>query len=71
MEQGIPIYSELTGLDDEQKKTEGHGMRRVVEARRNDPGRGTAAAQEHGKKVCFIEEEKEAQEAREWQEQFT
>ena len=41
-----------------------------LEARRKDPGRETDAAQEQGKKLCFIEEEKEAQEAREWQEQF-
>ena len=39
MEQWIQIFSELTGLDDEQKKTETNGIRRAVEARRMDPGR--------------------------------
>ena len=60
------MYTELTGLDDEQKKTEANGMRRALEARWKDQGRETTTAQEQGKKVCFTEEEKEAQEARKW-----
>ena len=66
------MYTELTGLDDEQTKTEASGIRRAVEVRGKDSGRETTttAAQEQGKKVCFIEEERVAQEAREWQEQF-
>ena len=42
----------------------------AVEARRRDTGREPTAEQEQGKKVRFIEEERRAQEAREWQEQF-
>ena len=70
LEQWIQTFTELTGLDDEQNKTEAHGIIRAVGARRKEPGRETTAAQEQGKKVCFIEEEREAQEAREWQEHF-
>ena len=39
LEQWIQVYTELTGLDDEQKKTEANGIRRAVKARRKDPGR--------------------------------
>ena len=38
------------GLDDEQKKTEANGIRRVVEARREDPGGEPTAAQEKARK---------------------
>ena len=69
-EQWIQIYTEATGLDDEQKKTEANGIGRAVEARRKDSGREPTAAQEQGKEVSYTEEEKEAQEAREWQERF-
>ena len=70
LEQWIQTYTELTGLDDEQKKTEANGMRRAVEARRKDPGKETTsaqeqlttAAQEQGKDVCFMERRKRAQE---------
>ena len=60
-------YTKLSGLDDEQKKTEANGIRRAVEASRNCPRREPTTAQKQGKKVCFTEEEKEAQEGREWQ----
>ena len=52
-------------MDDEQKKTAAHGIGRAVEVRRRDTGREPTTAQEQCKKVRFIEEEKEAQEARE------
>ena len=42
----------------------------TVEATRKEQQEQTTA-QEQGKKVCFTEEEKEAQEAREWLENFT
>ena len=48
MEQWIQIYTEWMGLDDEQKKTEGHGIRRADEARREDPGREPTAARGEG-----------------------
>ena len=70
MERWIQIYTEVTGLDDELKMTVASGIRRAVEARRKGQGRQPTAAQEQGKKVCFTEEEKEAQEARESQERF-
>ena len=57
-------------MDDEQKMTVADGSRRAVAAKRKGQGRQPTAAQEQGKKVCFTEEEKEAQEAREWQERF-
>ena len=41
LEQWIQMCTELTGLDDEQRKTEANGIRRAVEARRKDPGRET------------------------------
>ena len=66
MEQWIQIYTESTGLDDEHEKTQANGIRRAVEARRKDSGRKPAAAAEHGKKVSFTEEEREAKDAREW-----
>ena len=44
-------------------------IRRVVEAMRKEQQEQTTA-QERGKKVCFTEEEKETQEAQEWQERF-
>ena len=70
MEQWIQFYTELTGLNDEHKKTVANGIRRAVEARRKGAGRETepTAAQEQGKRVCFTTEEVQA--AREWQEQF-
>ena len=37
------------------RRREANGIRRVVEARRKDLGRDTTAAQEQGKKGCFIE----------------
>ena len=70
MEKSIQICTELMRLDDEQKETTANGIRRAVEARRKDTGREPNAAQEQGKKVCWIVEEKEAQEVREWHEQF-
>ena len=70
MERWIQTSPELTGLDDEQNKTTANGIRRAVEARRKDTGREPTAAPKQGKKVCFIMEEKEVQEARQWQEQF-
>ena len=70
LEQRLQIYTELTGLNEERKKTNANGIRRAVEARRRDTGREPTAEQEQGKKVRVIEKEKEAQEAREWQEQF-
>ena len=51
MEKWIQTYAELTGLDDEQKKTEANGIRRAVEARRKGRGREPTAAQEQGKRV--------------------
>ena len=64
MEKWIQTFTQLTGLDDEQRKTEANGIKRAVESRRN----GT----EKGKRVCFVEKAtEEAQEAREWQEKFT
>ena len=59
-------------MDDAQKKTEANRIRRAVEARREDPGRETtaaqeqvtAAAQEQGKNVCFMERRRSAQKAR-------
>ena len=59
----------MTGLNDEHKKTKSNGIRRAVQARRRDIGE-PPTEQEQGKKVRFIEEERRAQEAREWQEQF-
>ena len=44
------MFTELTGLDDEPKKTEANGIRRAVEARRKDPGRETTAAQSKARK---------------------
>ena len=68
MEKWIQI--QMTGLDDEQKKTAANGITRAVQARRKDKGRESTAALEQSKKVCFIEEETEAQEARILQEEF-
>ena len=45
-EQGIQLYTELTGLDDAHKKTKANGIRRAVEARRKEPGTVTTVAQE-------------------------
>ena len=70
VEPGIQICTELTGLDDEHKKTKANGIRQAVGATRRDTGREPTAEQGHGKEVRFMEEEKEAQEAREWQERF-
>ena len=70
LEQLIHMYTELTRFDDERKKMKAKESRCAIEARSKDAGREPTAAQEHGKKVCFMEEEKEAQEARERQEQF-
>ena len=47
--------TELTGLDEEEEANKWNQ---------------TTAAQEPGKKVCFVKEEKEAREVQEWQEQF-
>ena len=57
MERWIQIFSEVTGLDDEQKMTVANGMRRAVEARRKGQGRQPTAAQEQGKRECFTPEE--------------
>ena len=65
MEKWIQNYTKLSGLDEEQKKTEANGIRRAVEANRNGTRREPTAAQEQGKKLCFTT--KEVQEAREWQ----
>ena len=54
----IQIYTEVTGLDDEQKMTVADGFRRAVEARRKGQERQPTAAQEQGKRVCFTGEEK-------------
>ena len=71
MERWIQTYTELTGLDDKQKKIEANGMRRAFEARRKGTGREPTAAQEQGKRVCFIEvPNEEALEARKWQDKF-
>ena len=59
----IQTYTELTGLDDAQKKTEANRIRRAVEARRG-PGRETTAAQEQARNVWFMERRRSAQEAR-------
>ena len=66
MERWIHIYTEVTGSDDEHKKTVADGIRQAVEARRQGEGRQPTAAQEQGKRECFTTEE--VQEAREWQE---
>ena len=65
MEKSIQTWSELTGLDDEPKKTEGNGFRRAVEARRKGQGRQPTAVQEQEARV---ESTEAAQDAREWQE---
>ena len=68
MDRWIQIYTEVTGLNDEQKMTVANGIRREVGARRKDQERQPTAAQEQGKRVCFTTGE--VQEAREWQERF-
>ena len=67
MERWTQLCTEMTGLDDEQKKTTANGIRRAVEVRRKNTGREPTTEQEQGKKVRFIEEEKEAHEVQEWQ----
>ena len=49
LEQWIQIYTEMTGLSDEHKKTKANGIWRVVEARRMDMGRESPTEQEQGK----------------------
>ena len=61
MKKRIQTYTELMELDDEQRR------RQPIEARRKDTE--PTAAQEQGKKV-FCTEEKEGQEAREWQDKI-
>ena len=68
MERWIQTCTELSGLDDEEKKTEANGIRRALEARRKGQGRQPTAAQEQGKRVCFTADE--VHKAREWQENF-
>ena len=65
MERWIQLYTEMTGLDDEQKMTTANGIRRAVEVMRKNTGREPTTEQEQGKKVRFIEEGKEAQEVQE------
>ena len=68
MERWIHTYTELSGVDYEQKETEADGIRRAVEARRKDQRRQPTVAKEQGKKVCFTADD--VQEARKWQEKF-
>ena len=70
MEQWIQIYRSRRDWTMNTRKTEANGIRRAEEAKREDPGRKPADAPEQGKKVSFIEEEREAKEVREWREQF-
>ena len=57
MERWTQIYTEVTGLDDEQKKTVATGIRRAVEARRKGQRSQPTATQEQGKRECFTTEE--------------
>ena len=66
MEQWIQLYTEMTRLNDEHKKT----IRRAVEARRRDTGREPTTEHEQGEKARLMEEERRAQEARAWQGQL-
>ena len=43
--QWIHFYTELTGLNDEHKKTKANGIRHAVEARRRDTGGESTAAE--------------------------
>ena len=57
MERWTQICTEVTGLDDEQKKTVATGIRRAVEARRKGQGVSQPQAQEQGKRECVTTEE--------------
>ena len=64
MQRWIQTDTELTGLDDEQKKTEANGIRRALEARRKGQGRQPTAEQEQGKRVCQPKRRKKRENAR-------
>ena len=59
MERWIQNYTEFAGMDDEQKKTEANGIRRLVEASGSGAGRKPTAAQEQDRRVYFTTEEVE------------